>query len=267
MRKLAFLLSFTILLGACSDKDDNVDPGTQPTMPPSSSMAPDFEEFEGGEGGSGGRTMVVRNWVYAATSVGVYTGILYGSLVVPVTAFKLAIEQEASFDAETRLWVWEYDISLAQKGDYSVRLTAGVDGSEVTWTGYISKAGGFSDFVWFTGESDLTANSGSWTLYEGPDKPNAWLSSEWSKSEVEGIANVEFTVEKEGNSFGSTIAYSVDASADLNRNVTIVDTNSENTIDVLWNSEEGFGKIKSEVFFKDNLYHCWDSTLNDVDCE
>jgi hypothetical protein len=266
MRKLAFLLSFSILLVSCN-KDDEVDPGTTPALPPSSSMAPNFEDFSNNEGAGGGREMAVRNWVYAATSVGVYSGILSGALVVPVTAFKLAVNQEATFDTETKLWVWAYDISVPNNGSYSVKLTADVDGSDVAWTGYISKAGGFADFVWFTGESNFAANAGTWTLYEGPDKPDAWLSSEWSKSDVDGIADVTFTVEKEGDGFGSSISYMVDANADLDRNVTIVDTNTENSIDVQWNAENGNGRIKSEAFFEDNLYHCWDTTLNDVDCE
>lgn len=266
MRKLAFILSFAILTASCGDKDSDVDPGAQPAVPPSSSMAPNFDDFSN-DGANGGRQMVVRNWLYAATSVSVYSGILYGSLVVPVTAFKLAVDQEASFDSETRMWVWEYDVSLPQQGDYSVKLTADVDGTDVAWTGYISKTGGFSDFVWFTGTSDVAASEGSWTLYEGPDKPNAWLSSDWSKSEVEGIANVTFTVEKAGNGFGSTINYLVDVGAELDRNVNIVDTNSENTIEVFWNAESGIGKIRSEVFFANNLFHCWDSTFNDVTCE
>ncbi|MEQ9375112.1 MAG: hypothetical protein RIG68_08045 [Imperialibacter sp.] len=266
MRKLAFLLSFSILLVSCN-KDEEVDPGTAPAMPPGTSMAPNFDDFSGSEGDGGGRQMVVRNWVYAATSVGVYSGILSGALVVPVTAFKLAVNQEATFDTETKLWVWAYDISVPNSGSYSVKLTADVDGSDVTWTGYISKAGGFSDFVWFTGESNFMANAGTWTLYESPEKPNAWLSSEWSKSEVDGVADVTFTVEKPGDSFGSSISYMVDAGAELNRNVTIIDTNTENTIQVLWSAENSNGKIKSQVFFEDNLYHCWDTTLNDVACE
>ena len=78
---------------------------------------------------------------------------------------------------------------------------------------------------------------------------------------------VTFTVEKPGDSFGSSISYMVDAGAELNRNVTIIDTNTENTIEVLWSAENSNGKIKSQVFFEDNLYHCWDTTLNDVACE
>jgi len=267
MRKLSILMAMVVLLVSCKDDDGDVQPGATPALPPSSSMSPDFDGLSDDDSGEGGRVHLVRNWIYAATSVNVYSGILSGALVVPVTAFKLAIDQEATFDSENRLWVWEYDASLPEAGAFSVKLTADVDGTSVNWTGYISKTGSFSNFVWFTGESDTEANEGTWTLYESPENPEAWLSSEWSKSELEGIADVVFTVEKEGDGFGSTIGYTASAGAVLNRSVLIVDTNSSNTIDVQWNKEDGFGKIKSEVFFEDTLYHCWDETRNDTDCE
>ncbi len=259
-------MALVVLMVSCKD-DDGVEPGATPALPPSSSMSPDFDGLGEDDSSEGGRVHLVRNWIYAATSVNVYSGILSGALAVPVTAFKLAIDQEATFDTENRLWVWEYEISVTGEGAYSIKLTADVDGSNVTWTGYVSKNGGFSNFVWFTGESDTEANEGSWTLYESPENPEAWLSSEWSKSEVEGIADVVFTVEKEGDGFGSTISYTASTDAELNRSVLIVDTNASNTIDVQWNKEEGFGKIKSEVFFEDSVYHCWDETRNDTDCE
>ncbi|SNT31584.1 hypothetical protein SAMN05421640_3380 [Ekhidna lutea] len=258
---LAIALIPMTLLWSCSD-DDQAAQDPQPNMPPESSMAPNFENFED----DGARAETVNNWAYAATSVGIYSAILYSNLAVPVTAFKIGLKQDATYNTETNLWVWEYDISVPNKGSYAVRLTADVDGTNVDWTGYISLAGSFEDFVWFEGESNLNADAGSWTLYESPDNPSAWLSVNWSDNEATGVATSTFNVEKEGNFFESSITYTADANADFNRSVVIVDTNASNTIEVDWNKPSGEGRVKSEAHFEDTAYHCWDKTLNDTDC-
>ncbi|WP_421765274.1 hypothetical protein [Ekhidna sp.] len=258
---LALLLIPLIMLSACSDDDGNVQE-PKPEMPPESSMAPNFDNFDE----DGARAETINNWAYAATSVGVYSAILYANLVVPVTAFKIGLNQEASYETSTNLWVWEYDINVPNKGTYNVRLTADVDGTDVDWTGYISLSGSFEDFVWFEGQSNLTADAGTWTLYESPESPSAWLTANWSDNESSGVTSSTFTVEKEGNFFDSSISYTVDTNADYNRNVVIVDTNVSNTIEVDWNQPSGEGRVKSEARFEDTNYHCWDDTLNDIDC-
>ena len=258
---LAIALIPMTLLWSCSD-DDGPAQDPQPNMPPESSMAPNFENFEE----DGGRLAAVNNWAYAATSVGVYSAILYSNLVVPVTAFKIGLNQDATYNTETELWIWEYDINVAGKGSYNVRLTADVDGSDVDWTGYISLAGSFEDFVWFEGKSNLKADAGSWTLYESPESPSAWLSVTWSDVEATGVATSTFNVEKEGNFFESSITYTANTNADFNRSVTIVDTNASNTIEVDWNKPTGEGRVKSEAHSEDTAYHCWDETYNDTDC-
>ncbi len=268
MKKLAFLLSLTILIASCGKEEEPIfDPGTEPVLPPASSMAPNFDAFAGNDAAGGGRQMTVRNWLYAATSVGVYTGILTGALVIPVTAYSLAMQQEPVFDRANKVWVWAYDVTSLPNKAYSIKLTAAVDGAEVNWTGYVSEVGGFADFVWFTGNSNISASSGSWTLLQGPDQPTPWLSAEWTRSDLEDAANVKFTVEKEGSSKGSSIDYSVDPSTPIDRQVTIIDLNSGNTIAVAWSSVNKQGRVLSQAFFNDSFYHCWDSSLNDVTCE
>ncbi|MEQ6165632.1 hypothetical protein AAOE16_00440 [Ekhidna sp. MALMAid0563] len=262
MKKIiAIVLIPMTLLWSCSD-DDGSPQDPQPNMPPESSMAPNFDNFEE----EGGRVAQVNNWAYAATSVGIYSAILYSNLAVPVTAFKIGLSQDATYESSTNLWVWEYDINVPNKGSYSVRLTADVDGSDVDWTGYISLAGSFEDFVWFEGESNLSADAGSWTLYESPENPSPWLSVEWSDDETTGIASSEFTIEKQGDYYQSSISYGANANATYNRSVVIIDTNASNTINVDWNVPSGEGRVKSEAYFENTAYHCWDNTLNDTDC-
>lgn len=253
------------MVTACNE-DNDIDEGNPPVMPPASSLSPDFNYFLSEGGDESGRVEIVSSWVYAATNVTVYSAILGTALAVPVTAYRVALAQDPSFDADQRAWVWTYDVDLGPAGIFGVKLIGALSDDGVAWTGMISKEGLFEDFVWFEGTSALTGDSGSWVLYEGPDKSGAWLSAMWEKSEVEGKANVTFTVEKEGDGQGSSLSYSAFAEGDFNRKVIITDTNTENVVTAEWHSTEKNGRVKSLKHFQDEEFHCWDSQLQDADC-
>ncbi len=261
---LSIFLTGLILLNACND-EDVIDSGIPPELPPASSMDPDLSFFSE-SGNAGGRLEVVDSWLYAATNVTVYSAILKSALIVPVTAYKVALEQTPSFDTELGGWVWSYEVNVGSSGLYNVKLTAIIGEKEVVWTGEISKEGIFDAFVWFEGTSAIGGNSGEWTLYESYQSPTPWLSATWEKSEVEGTVNAIFTVEKEGDNLGSTISYTATSSGDFDRMVIINDKKADNTITVEWNSTSKTGRVKSLEHFQDDTYHCWDNQLQDIDC-
>lgn len=78
-------------------------------------MAPDLSAFTE-EDPDDGRMSTVNHWAYAALNVGVYSALLQTTLAVPVTAFKLAVNQTPVFDTDARLWVWEYASNYPTKG-------------------------------------------------------------------------------------------------------------------------------------------------------
>ncbi|WP_375578680.1 hypothetical protein ABWH96_16865 [Marivirga tractuosa] len=270
MKKLISLLfSVMVILASCNSDDENKqDP--QPVLPPEYSMAPDFEDFQT-DGNQ--RNQTIENWFYSAINVSVYSAILKGSLAIPVTAFKATISQDPFYDTEAGVWTWESSFS-AHSNDYSIRLTADVTNGNVEWKGYITSTSTSSvssfnppeNFLWFEGESNLDGNSGSWTLIESPGNPNAWISTEWSRNEEQTEANATFTIEKEGDLNGSYIAYSRDENSDYNRSVEISNTQSGHLIEIDWNNELKFGRVKSENHFGDTDFHCWDENLQDVSC-
>lgn len=259
------VIASIILLNACNDKDDP-GAGQQPVMPPASSMEPDFSYFNE-ENNPNGRVETVNNWLVAAANVTFYSSILGSHLVVPVTAYKVALQQEATFDTELDIWVWAYETTVGSAGTFQVRLTADVSNSGINWTGYISKEGSFEDFIWFEGTSEIGGEAGTWTLYENHTTGAEWLSAEWSKSDVEGKANVKFTVEAPGDHLGSSISYAINETEGFNRSVIIVDTNVDNTVTAHWNSETKIGRVKSPAHYQDEDFHCWDGTLQDTDCQ
>jgi hypothetical protein len=270
MKKLLSLyLSLAVVLMSCNpDNENNQDP--QPVMPPEYSMAPNFDDFET-EGNQ--RNQTIEHWFYAAVNVNVYSTILAGNLAIPVAAFKATISQEPFYDTVAGVWTWENEFS-AHSNDFSIRLTADVVDGNVDWKGYISATSLSStssysppdNFVWFEGQSDVEGNTGNWTLFENPDNPSAWISTEWSRNENQTVVNAIFTIEKEGDLLGSYIDYSRDEDADLNRSVEISNTQSGDLIEIYWNSELKFGRVRSENYFNNTDFHCWDEDLQDVNC-
>ncbi|MDN3669159.1 hypothetical protein QWY93_07455 [Echinicola jeungdonensis] len=262
---MSFLMALLVFVFSCSESDDGQMQGPEPVMPPETSMAPDMSMFDD-EGGEENRVNTIQNWAYAAINVGVYSSILYSHLIVPVRAFKVTINQEAHFNEDAGLWVWEKSFEVPSRGTFSVRLTAEVDGTDVSWTGYVSKSGVFENFVWFDGTSKLNGESGKWNLYESPENPEAWLSNSWEIDREVGNGNTSFTVEKEGNHQGSSITYSIEKGADYDRTVLINDVSNSNLVEVQWNKESKFGRVKSEAKYGDEMYHCWDEQLQDSEC-
>ncbi|SMG35655.1 hypothetical protein SAMN05661096_02367 [Marivirga sericea] len=263
MKKLISLLfSILVILASCnSDDENNQDP--QPVLPPEYSMAPDFDDFEAD---ANQRNQTIENWFYSALNVSVYSAILKGNLVIPVTAFKATIAQEPFYDLEAGVWTWESSFS-ANGNDLSIRLTADVVNSNVTWKGYISStSNNVEDFVWFEGASDIDGNNGGWTLYESPQNPSAWINTEWSRNEDRTEANATFTIEKQGVLEGSFIIYNRDENSDYNRSVEISNTQTSDLIEIDWSSDLKFGRVKSENHFGDSDFHCWDENLQDVSC-
>ncbi|PIB35389.1 hypothetical protein BFP72_08260 [Reichenbachiella sp. 5M10] len=256
-----------VVLSACTEDDsENMSTDTAPTVPSSSTMAPDFGEFNDATD-EGAREAMVGNWGYAAINVGVYSSILYQHLVIPVTAFKATVGAEAYFDEETELWVWERNFDVPAQSDYQIKLTADVDGDDVDWKGYISHGTDLDEFMWFEGESTVNGESGSWMLYESPENPSVWLTSDWTNEDDSDIAHVTFTVQKEGDNEGSSIEYEADASTDLDRMVTIYDASIDNEVSIMWSQASGQGRVMSEAHFQDSEYHCWDADLMDTECE
>jgi hypothetical protein len=264
MKKVfSILLSLLVILVSCNPNDENSqDP--KPVLPPDYSMAPNLDDFQT-EGNQ--RNQTIENWLYSAINVGVYSAILKGSLAIPVAAFKATISQEPFYDTEAGVWTWETSFTT-NSNDFSIRLTADVVNNNADWKGYISSSSNnVEDFIWFEGQSNVNGNSGSWTLYESPQNPTAWISTEWSRSEDKTVGEATFTIEKEGDLVGSYIGYSRDDNNDLNRAVEISNTQSGDLIEIYWNSELKFGRVKSENYFNDTDFHCWDEDLQDTSCD
>ena len=104
--------------------------------------------------------------------------------------------------------------------------------------------GGFPEFLWFYGTSDLDGHGGQWTLnhsYEFQEKGNG--------NYVEA-----------GKLIGDLDAF---------YNIHIYNNDQQDFIDVNieWSTTEYNGRVKCPEFFQTSEWNCWDGYGYDVVCE
>ena len=275
---LAFVMVFNVSCDKSDDDDKLVNDALQ--LPPYESMAVDFSDFLDDSSNSGKlnstTAKVGGNWLYPRLVVGIWNTALFTNLAVPVASFKGAFAHKAELIGENT-WQWSYTVDgFASK--YTAILTGELTSDKVVWKMYVTKdgVGAFKDFLWFSGVSDLDGNSGEWALYQSPERPNRMINIEWSRENDE-IGSISYSWVREMNDEdsddlfkGSYLEYGLqEGDYDVYYNIHVYDLQWENFVDVNieWNSTDFNGRVMAPTHFEDEIWHCWDNTGEDVDCE
>lgn len=273
---LAMALLFTV---SCSKTDEKVDPDAV-ELPPYETMAVDFGDFMDDSSTSGKisstSAKVGNNWLYPRIVVGLWNTALFTTLAVPVASFKSAFAHRPVFLGDNT-WQWSYTVD-GFTSQYAARLTGEVSGDVIIWKMYVTKTGigAFDEFMWFSGESSKNGNSGHWVLHQSADRPNKMLRIDWERVNEE-IGDIRYTWVRDlkdddsADSFkDSYLEYGLqDGDYDVFYNVHAYDENMEAFVDVNieWNRTSYFGRVMSPSYFQDEVWHCWDTTGEDVACE
>jgi hypothetical protein len=270
MKKLLSLSLILILVSMCftSCKKDKGDP---PVLPPVESMTIDFANFviqkKSAEPTSVYKGAENSNWEFAAVAAGIFRIIVNTTLIVPVSSFRLAIEQTPVYVSEKN-WQWSYDVVVAGS-TYKARLTGSIGASEVQWKMYISKegAGGFAEFVWFEGTSKTDGTSGKWILNQSSAVQVPVLRIDWSKSGAL-VGKVTYTIVKTGDPYNTSyIEYGLTSST-LNAYYKVHYYNSIDfsDLDAEWSTTTKNGRVKCIDYLGDDQWHCWDANKINVVC-
>jgi len=269
MKKL-ISLSLIIILTSGFFAGCKKDKGNPPALPPQESMSIDFSNFDSGSKSadliSGIKGTENSNFNFAATVAVMWKLIINTSLIVPVTAFKLAVDQ-TPVNISDKTWQWSYNVTVATV-TYKARLTGQIRTSDVAWKMYISKDGtdAFTDFVWFEGTSKIDGKGGQWILYQSPLSPTSLLQIDWTKTGT-SIGTVKYTYIKNDAFNTSYIEYGLTTNA-LNAYYTIHYYNSVkfSDVNVEWNTTTHNGRVKCLDYLGDANWHCWDSNKINVTC-
>lgn len=270
MKKI-FPLLFILSLSTGFFTGCKKDKGEPPVLPPQESMNIDFTNFisitksEALITGQKGTTN--SNWVYAATTAGVWNLIINTTLAVPVAAFKAAVNQVPVY-ISTKNWQWSYIVTLPS-GTYKARLTGLIRTSDVQWKMYITgtSADAFAEFLWFEGTSKLDGTGGQWILYQNATSPVAFLQIDWTKTAT-AVGYVKYTYVKNDSFLNSYIEYGLTSNI-LNAYYTIHYFNGVkfSDVNIEWNTTTHNGHVKSPDYLGDSNWYCWDSNKVNTVCQ
>ena len=270
-RILSLLLVSALLLnvpaGCKKDK------GTPPVLPPANTMIIDFSNFEpktkGANDDSFPKGSQISNWEFAAGAAMLWKAIIWTTLAVPVYSFDQITEKSPVY-VDDNTWEWNTTATILNT-TYKARLTGQIMESTVQWKMYISKegSGSFTDFLWFSGTSDLNGTSGEWVLYESNQNPVEILRIDWSKTASE-IGSVTYTFTKNGNPLkDSYITYGLTSNT-LNAyyEISYYNTSFQQVfeLEVEWSTSQHNGRVRCPAHFENDDWYCWDSNFANIEC-
>lgn len=268
---LSLVLLFAFFTGGC--KKDKGDP---PVLPPIGSMAIDFTNFESGKKSADvllPKGVENSNWEFSALVAGYFSSVIGVTLIVPVTAFKLAANQTPTY-IDTKTWQWSYSATVLTV-TYKARLTGQIRPTDVLWKMFISRegTGAYPEFVWFEGTSKLDGSGGQWTLNHSHTYQEALLQIDWTKS-GSSIGSVKYTYVRALNDSriadpfkNSYIEYGKTTGAlDAYYNIYYYNGADFSNMNVKWSTSGHNGSVTCLDFFGDSNPHCWDGNYVNVSC-
>lgn len=255
---LIFSVLVSISLASCEKESDPV----AMDLPPTESLVLDFEQFPSTNTKS--MELTIGNWLYSSLTVLGWNVVIAANIAIPVAAYAQAFNHTPVYLGDYT-WEWSYSAPVNLK-TYEVdligkRLNNETFSMEMT----LSEVGGFQDFKWFEGEIRYDHTLADWTLSYNPLEPSEYLDVHFQKDYEAEKGSIRYTVtDPDLDLFNDYIEYSIDSSLYYDASYVIVQNDSSITIE--WNRLSKEGHVQSAGYFKDELWHCWDINLQDVDC-
>jgi len=236
---------------------------TAPTLPPESTFVMDMSDYT-----SGSKSVAATHlhYLWAAANVGIWNTILTVNLAVPVASFKEAFNHQAVYDPTSESWVWSYNVTVGTD-TYLAELHGSFITNGVSWKMYVTRSGSYTDFMWYSGESNLAATEGSWMLKNDPVNNQDFIEITWHKSN-DGVADIKYkNVLVSSNNKGTYILYGISNEAEFNAFYNIYYSTNSNLTEIKWHRTNQNGRIKDPAHYSDTNWHCWDGSHSDVVCE
>jgi hypothetical protein len=270
MKKI-FLPAFVLIISIGFITGCKKDKGDPPALPPAESMTIDFTNFTSAKKSieviPGTKGTENSNWDFAASVAGAWKLIINTTLAVPVAAYKAALTQTPSF-VSGKTWQWSYDVTYLNVS-YKARLTGLIGTSDIQWKMYITRTGtgGFDEFLWFEGTSQIDGSKGQWILNQDPQSDVSFLQIDWAKTSSV-VGNIKYTYLKNDAFKTSYIEYGLTSSS-LNAfyNIHYYNGVKFSDVNVEWNTTTKNGHVRSIDYLGDSSWYCWDSNRVNTVCQ
>ncbi len=258
------LLTALIIFSCEKDEEDEA-----PQLPPAESFLINFSDFNNSDDTLAKSTLTHKNWGHAFVKVSFWNFMITVVGIVPVTAFMESFKHEPVYEGEST-WGWTYDYTIGS-ATYTAKLKGKIISSEeVKWEMYISKAAlidPYTDFKWYEGVARFDRTSGHWILYKSPAENHELIRIDWNKDWENNTGEITYTnIVPGGPENGGYISYGIVDDPVFDAFYEIYNKGEDNRTDIEWNRTTKEGRIKDPRTFGDELWHCWNSLLLDIDC-
>jgi hypothetical protein len=266
------LLGISLFITGCA-KEDNSD-SNAPDLPPLASMLVDtFPAHPDAQAASIGTRAAASIGIqaidqnasyfsYAAFNVAVWNTIIRVGLAVPVASFVESFHHKPALQ-DDGTWIWSYNVTVGAV-KYTAKLHGKIVDANVNWAMYISKAGEYTDFNWYSGTSHLSGDHGNWTLMNSPANPEPLLQINWNYDKATDTGDIKYTnVVPNGAENGGYIYYGSDNAVDYDAFYDIYNKGADDLIEIEWNRAMHNGRVRNLNHFGNLDWHYWDSLLQD----
>lgn len=276
-RTLALSLVATLALFGCSE--DTTSPEEEaPALPPMSTMNVDLsffvEDSDGDPTTRHARGPSHDNFYAAWTTATLVNLTMVGVFAPPALAFDTAISTTPT-KQDDESWLWSYGWEDSQGRMVAIELQAWPDAlaGTIDWELRISDNQAeppYEDFVWFTGQSSTTANTGHWIFYDRADagetarggEARAVVRVDWDLEDESHKSLAIEVIDEMHEDFGDSLTYALDATI---ASMTFYDASTEVSSDITWDELTGAGSIQAPDY-NEGVRACWDEVQVDVEC-
>ncbi len=275
MKKITDLFLILVIIAGLSTgcNKKNEDP---PALPPAKSMKIDFSNFATEKKKASfslSKGIENVNWEFSALVAGYWNSIIVTTLAIPVIVFEHATGQIPVY-LENKTWEWNYETQVFT-AKYKVRLTGQVRSQDVEWKMYVTRegSGGFSEFLWIEGTSNLDGKSGRWILNHSSSYKEPVIQIDWTSDGMD-VLSVKYTYVRTLNDSRkddlfrtSYIEYGKQSdSYDAYYKIYYYNGFDFSEMLVEWSSTGKHGRVKCKNFFADEEWHCWNDNYVNVIC-
>jgi hypothetical protein len=233
-------------------------------LPPSESMVIDWDQFPTNTKKSIEIDSTYKNWFYSAASIVVWNTVVAANIVIPTVAYGAAFNHEPVYQGD-ETWEWSYSVTVNQRTIVARLVGSRIDNATFSMEMYLSETDNFKDFIWFEGVIRYDHTEAHWTLSHSPQNPVEYLDITYKKDIETGEKSIRYTViDPENDLFNGYIDFGIDPELDLDAHYTI--SKNDTTTYIEWNTDTRAGRVKDQGKYGNDLWHCWDTMLQDVDC-
>ncbi len=223
---LFFALFVCVLMNQSCEMEqqmDNPEGLAAPKLPTTEMFMLPVAKFEGAEDLDGKTNDgTFANFVHAGVNLLVWHTAVVLNMAAPTAALAGAFNQDAEYIGNSTFeWAYDYqappnlggqNFNIALSGQY-VNATG-----EVKWIMRASQVGGFSDFIWFEGQTTSDGKSAAITVNAHPNNPAPVFEIDYDKTNGDQQVLLRFTNAIPGDAAnGNYVEYRADNTANLNR--------------------------------------------------